>query len=100
MTLPRRSKHSATSSSATGTTVVRRPHVEWTHQEKQLLVDAVATHGRKWTKVLGMYRFHPQRTADDLKEKYSRIPVCAVFLLSLFTQKQLYTLCPKKTSTF
>ena len=86
---PRCCKHSATSSSATGTTAVRRPRVEWTHEEKQLLVDAVARDGRKWTKLVTTYRFHPQRTAGDLKEKYRRIPVCAVFLLSLFTQKQI-----------
>jgi len=66
----------------TGTARPRRARVDYTRAEEKLLEIGVKKFGHQWTKILRKYRykFHSQRTAADLKEKWTRMlkKVCVI----------------------
>ena len=77
MTPPRRSERSAAASQVDRDSDLgpprRRPRADYSQAEVESLMKGVDRYGKAWTTILHHYRFHPQRTADDLKEKYARI---------------------------
>ncbi len=59
----------------------RRSRLPYTEQEVESLIKGVRKHGHSWTLILNTYKFHPRRTAVDLKDKYRRIQVGIFFLI-------------------
>ena len=58
----------------------RRPRVQYTQDEEHWLVEGVVKYGTSWTTILRHYPFNRQRTAADIKEKYTRMmKVCKMF---------------------
>jgi len=51
----------------------RRPRVDYSDEEVEHLLRGVARYGHTWDRILRKFRFHAQRTPQDLKEKYGRI---------------------------
>ncbi|ELU13718.1 hypothetical protein CAPTEDRAFT_190302 [Capitella teleta] len=54
-------------------TPTRRSRIPYSEDEIINLENGVASIGRYWNQILFTYKFHPSRTAVDLKEKYSRL---------------------------
>lgn len=53
----------------------RRPRVPYREEEVLSLVKGVGKYGRSWNQILSSYKFQPNRTATDLKDKYKRLSV-------------------------
>jgi len=49
---------------------VHKARVPFSRQEEENLVAGVRKVGKRWRHILTAYRFHPSRTAVDLKDKY------------------------------
>ena len=64
----------------------RRPRVEWTESELSNLRDGVERYGHSWSTILRHYKFDPQRTTADLKEKNARLKKKEVRLVFFSTE--------------
>ncbi|KAK3608499.1 hypothetical protein CHS0354_010348 [Potamilus streckersoni] len=69
------SSRKTTCSLLTSRTSNKRLRVPYTEEEIINLRKGVATFGKFWNKILSIYKFHPNRTAVDLKDKYRRMKI-------------------------
>ncbi len=60
----------------------RRKRVPFSREEENNLKYGVQKMGKFWNQILVTYKFHPSRTAVDLKDKFRRMEVSSIRLLS------------------